>query len=408
MKHSCAWAEIDLAAYRHNIESLKRLLAPEVPLMAVVKADGYGHGAVAVSEAALTAGAEWLGVARPEEAQALRREGLGTPILVFGALEAHQVVPMAADNIVATVFSRSQAESLSASATADGQVLRVHVKIDTGMGRLGLRAVADPGTEQAEIGAVTGAPGPRQAVNDLLAIASFPGIDVEGIYTHFASADRDSVGRDRVGTNSVERDSGSDARCQLDRFLDLVERARLAGLEIPLRHAANSAALIAMPESHLDLVRAGIATYGFCPAAEMNCDGLDLRPAMHLKSRIIQLQKVPADTPLSYGGSYRTKEPTMIATVSIGYADGLSRGLSPGGTLLVGGRRAPIVGRVCMDLTLIDVGAIAGVAVGDEVSIFGGCQEPRIPAEEVASLLNTIHYEIVSTITARVPRLYLT
>ena len=368
------WAEIDLAAYRHNVESLKRRVGPRAALMAVVKADGYGHGAVELSRAAVTAGAAWLGVARADEALVLRRAGLEAPILVFGALEPHHVAAVAEQRIVATVFSLPQAEVLSASAVAAGRTLRIHVKVDTGMGRLGLPA------------------GGGDTVRDLLTVASLPGLQIEGIYTHFATADR-------ADKTEAER--------QLDRFTELTERVGRAGLEIPLRHVANSAALISMPESHLDLVRAGIATYGFCPGDEMDCRSLDLRPVMQLKSRILQLREVPADTPLSYGGTYRTPRATTIATLSIGYADGLSRRLSSRGTALVRGRRAPIVGRVCMDLTLIDVGAIADVAVGDEVSLFGGRQEPRITAEEVADLLDTIHYEIVSAISARVPRVYL-
>jgi alanine racemase len=230
------------------------------------------------------------------------------------------------------------------------------------------------------------------AVEETLAIAGLDGLELEGIFTHFATAD------------SADKTYAED---QLDLFMNFLNRLRKAGLEPPVRHAANSAALIDIPQSHLDLVRPGIATYGLYPSDEVNKRHVSLKPAMALKARIIQLKKVPAGFKVSYGTSHETRKPTTIATIPIGYADGLNRLLSSRGQMLVHEQRAPIIGRVCMDLTMLDVGHIDNIQMGEEVVVFGRQGSASITVDEVASSLNTINYEIVSTITARVPRVYL-
>lgn len=391
------WAEIDLAAYDHNLRELRRVTRPEARLMAVVKADGYGHGAIEVSRAAVAGGADWLGVARPAEAVALRQTGIDLPIMIFGRTPAARVAELATHELTQAVFALEMAQELSQAAKTAGVRIRIHVKVDTGMGRLGLPLDADSegpvrdggstGESRHRAAGAVGGSRTENAIRDILAIARLPGLDLEGLFTHFASADRTDL---------------QHARRQLERFLDLDRRLRTEGLEIPLRHAANSAALIGLPESHLEMVRSGIATYGLYPSAEVDRTRVELRPVMTLKSRIIQLRELPAGTPISYGGTYRLPQSTRVATVGIGYADGFSRLLSNRGRMLVRGHSAPIVGRVCMDLTMVDVGEVPGVSQGDEVVAFGGA----LSADEIADLTGTINYEVVSTVMARVLRVY--
>jgi alanine racemase len=256
--------------------------------------------------------------------------------------------------------------------------------VDSGMGRLGFLLTATNDTRD-DIAA-------RNSVRGIETISRLPGLTVEGIFTHFATAD------------SADK---SYADMQLDRFMDLLTRLQKEGLEPPVRHAANSGALIDMPNSHLDMVRPGIATYGLHPSEEVNKSRVDLRPVMSVKSRVIHLKRVPPGFNISYGITFQTKKQTTIATVPVGYADGFNRLLSSRGHMLVHGQRVPIVGRVCMDLTMLDVGDVSGVALEDEVVVFGEQGNEAITADEIASHLDTINYEIVSTVTARVPRVYL-
>ncbi len=385
MSESLTWAEIDLAAYGHNIAELRRITFADARLMAVVKAEGYGHGAVAVARAALDSGADCLGVARLHEAVELREAGIAGPILIFGLTPAEDVDTLLDLDLIQAVFSHESAEELASAAASRDQRLRVHIKVDTGMGRLGLLA-DEPRAHEATGSAA------NHRFGEVSAIAGLPGLEAEGLFTHFATADQ----ADKMY-----------AKRQLQRFLELVDRLKQQGLEFPLNHAANSAALIDMPDSHLDMVRPGIATYGLYPSAEVDQERVELKPALEWKARIIQLKKVPAGFGVSYGITYETPRPTTLATVAVGYGDGLSRGLSSRGQMLVGGQRVPIVGRVCMDLTLLDVGEVPGVAEGDEAVILGRQGEELLSADEMAVTLDTINYEIVSTITSRVPRVYL-
>ena len=385
MDSPLVWAEVDLKAIAHNVSELRRITHPNARLMAVVKANGYGHGAIEVARTALKSGAEVLGVARIKEGIELRKAGFDVPILIFGYTPPDVAKQLVKFDLTQTVYSYRTAEGLSKVATATGKKIKVHLKVDTGMGRLGILAPPDCSTVQGE-----------SAANDMLreveSIVRLAGIEVEGIYTHFATAD------------SSEK---SYAKKQLEIFTEVLEKLRFAGLEFPIRHAANSAALLDMPESHLDMVRPGISIYGLYPSNEVNKSRVVLKPAMTLKARIIHVKKVPAGFKVSYGITYETTKPTTIATVPVGYADGLNRLLSSQGHMLVCGRRAPIAGRVCMDLTMLDVDNIPQVNIEDEVVIFGRQGDASITVDEIASTLNTINYEIVTTVTARVPRVHL-
>ena len=382
------WAEINLAAIAHNVKEVRRLTSPSAQILAVVKANGYGHGAVEVSKMALENGATWLGVARISEAIALRQAGISAPVLVLGYIPPEQGDEVVTNNLSLAVYSRDMAQSLSSAAAKRGMKAKAHIKIDTGMGRIGIWS------------------GPN-AVEEILAIARTPHLEVEGIFTHFANADADP----------------DYTKLQLDRFLDTVEALRLKGLEIPYRHAANSPALLEMPETHLDLVRAGIIIYGLSPNDNIKHSGgtiiynpsssdnaqqsrMRLLPAMSLKAKVAYVKKVPAGFNVSYGCTYTTASPTTIATLPLGYADGYSRSLSANGEVLIRGRRLPVIGRVCMDQIMVDVGSDLDVAMGDQAVLLGRQDNAEITANELAAKLNTINYEVVCMINWRVPRLY--
>jgi alanine racemase len=381
---SLVWAQIDLKAIAHNVGELRRITQPEARLMAVVKANGYGHGAIEVAQCALKNGAATLGVARIEEGIRIREAGIQAPILIFGYTLPERTADLLEYDLTQTVYTYASARVLSQTATSLKKKIKIHLKVDTGMGRLGLLPQNFQGDNSAALAA--------DAIEETLAIADLDGLELEGIFTHFATAD------------SADKTYAED---QLDLFMNFLNRLRKAGLEPPVRHAANSAALIDMPQSHLDMVRPGIASYGLYPSDEVDKKHVSLKPAMALKARIIHLKKVPAGFKVSYGSTHQTPKATTIATIPIGYADGLNRLLSSSGQMLVHGQRAPIIGRVCMDLTMLDVGHIDNVQMGDAVVIFGQQNSGSITVDEIASSLNTINYEIVSTITARVPRIYL-
>ena len=374
-------ADIDLDAIAVNVRELRKATAADARFMAVVKANAYGHSAIEVAKKATGSGADALGVARIQEAVPLRQSGLDAPILVLGYTPP-ELAGLALDNeLTLTIFDSETARALSDAARAAGKTLTAHIKIDTGMGRLGLR----PG----EMKGMTINP---DSVETVCRIAQMPGLDLEGIFTHFAAADS----ADPAYTEK-----------QFSLFCDFTDELGASGVNFRIRHAANSAAIIAHPQTHLDMVRAGIAMYGLNPSPEVTLDHLATRPVMALKARLVQVKQVPAGVCVSYGMTHRTAAPTTLATVPIGYADGYSRLLSSRGTMLVRGQRAPIAGRVCMDLTVLDVGHIKGVRVGDEVVILGSQEAETVSADEIASLAGTINYEIVSSITARVPRIFL-
>jgi alanine racemase len=364
------WVEVDLGAIAHNLRALKGHLGEGVSILAVVKADGYGHGAVPVSDVALSGGADLLGVACVEEALELRAAGINAPTLVLSAVLPEVIEGALAEDIALTVGEVSFARVLAAKAQARGMAARVHVKVDTGMSRLGLPVAT--------------------AVEGVTEIATLAGIRLEGLCTHFPSADDDpDFTREQVRTFSG-------IAAELDR----------RGIRPPWLHTANSAAAIGLPESRFNLARIGLAMYGLHGSAAAPWP-LDLRPALSLKARATAVRPLAAGATVSYGRTYRAERPTTLATAPIGYADGYSRALSNRGQMLVRGQRCPIVGRVCMDATMIDVGAIADVGVGEEIVVYGQQNGERISVEEVAALLDTIPYEVVCAIGKRVPRRYL-
>ena len=384
MDFPLVWAEVDLEAIAHNVRELRRITDPGADLMAVVKADAYGHGVVEVTRKALENGADSLGVARIEEGIELRKAGFNESVLIFGYTPpalAHKLIGF---DLTQTVWSFNTAQALSHVAVSSNKQIKVHLKIDTGMGRLGLLPDCrrPPATDQNLMG---------NAIREAESISSLAGLKLEGVYTHFATADSS----DKVYAGK-----------QFKIFIDFLNELRSDGLNPPLCHAANSAAIIDMPETHLDMVRAGIAIYGLYPSDEVNKRKIVLKPAMTLKSKIVHLKKVPPGFKVSYGSTYQTPKSTTIASIPVGYADGFNRLLSSRGQMLVRGRRAPIVGRVCMDQTMLDVGHIPDVDLEDEVVIFGRQEDESITVDEIAATLNTINYEIVSALTARVPRIY--
>jgi alanine racemase len=378
-------AEIDLDAVAANTRELRRITRPEARLLVAVKANAYGHGLVAVARQALGSGADALGVARMPEALLLRDAGIDAPVLIFGFTPPSDVETLVRHDLIQTVYAPETAKAYAEGIGKTGGRLKVHLKVDTGMGRLGIlpdsRRYVEPGMSVSD-----------HAVREVLAIAGLKELTLEGIFTHFASSD------------SADKRFAEE---QFGTFMAFLDQLKRSGIEFELRHAANSGAVIDMPHTHLDMVRAGVSLYGLYPSDEVDKSRIDLIPVMTLKARIIHLKKVPAGFPVSYGMTHRTPSPTVIATVPVGYADGFNRRLSNRGYMLVRGQKAPIVGRVCMDLTMIDVGHIAGVAVEDEVVILGRQANEAITADDLAGLLGTINYEITSAITARVPRVFL-
>jgi alanine racemase len=359
------WLRIDLDAIGHNIRRLRAIAG--VPLMVTLKADAYGHGALRVARTALANGAIALAVATLGEARALREDGIAAPILVFGYTPPWQAREAVGLNLTCTIFDHDSARALAEAADALERPALVHVKVDTGMARLGL--------SPDEVGAF------------LQALHASPGLRVEGLYTHFATADSPDE---------------TFARTQLRRFERVLADVTAAGLRPAVIHAANSAALLRIPSARFDLARPGIACYGLRPSADTPLPP-DFQPALSFHTEIAQVRAHPADTPLSYGGAFVTQRPTQIATIPVGYADGFRRS-PPWREVLVRGRRAPVVGWVCMDYALIDVSEIAGVRRGDPVVLIGTQGDQAITADEVAEWLGTISYEVVATILPRVPR----
>ncbi len=405
------WVEIDLKAIAHNVCELRRITNPAAKLMAVVKANAYGHGAGKVASQALQNGADMLGVARLNEGIQLRKEGIDAPVLIFGYTQPSLAGKLIEFNLCQTVWSYETAKALSDIASSLGHKIKVHLKTDTGMGRLGLVTVGSwqpavgsrqsaVGSQQSAVGSWQSAVGSWQsavgswqpALREIESIACLRGLELEGIFTHFASSDSSDK---------------SYTKKQFEVFMDFLDRLCQTGPDIPMKHAANSAAIIDMPETHLDMVRAGISLYGLYPSDEVDKSRISLKPAMEFKAKVIHLKKVPAGFNVSYGSTFQTEKATTIATIPAGYADGLNRLLSSQGHMLVSGSKAPVVGRVCMDLTMLDVGHIPDVQIEDEVVIFGRQGNSSLTVDEIASALKTINYEVVSTITDRVPRVYL-
>lgn len=371
------WAEIDLCAIQKNYLRLKDRISPDTKVMAVIKADGYGHGAVEVARTLEQLQVPYLGVSSLDEAMGLRRAGIESPILILGSLlpDLHPVTgDQALASISFTVSTLDVARTLQQEANKQRRPFRIHIKVDTGMGRMGVWY--------------------EQAANWIKELIQFDALQVEGIFTHFANMDEKDL------NNTQE---------QMGRFSWLLEMLAVQGVSPVYRHAANSLAIIRLPASHLDMVRPGIILYGVWPTVEpmRDSEGISLSPAFSLKTRIVFMKNTPAGRRLGYGGTFLTKQPTRIATLPIGYADGYPVALSNRAKVLVRGIPAPVVGRVSMDQTLIDVGHISGVRTGDEVVLIGAQGEKRISVEEVSRWSGRIPHEFLCGITGRVPRICL-
>ncbi len=360
------WAEIDLSAIRHNVAVLQERNQNKA-LMAVVKANGYGHGAVAVAKAALEAGAVWLGVATPEEGAQLREAGIAAPILVLGAFYPGTEQIYLQHGLTATLATPQALQALAQLAQA-GSRLNAHLKVDTGMGRLGFLPDVAANVCQEAISA---------------------GVHIDGIYTHLATAD--------------EQDTAY-AMTQLARFRHVLEVIATAGVQLPWRHAGNSAALLQLPLHDMTLTRAGIALYGL-PPSDFLAGSAPIRPAMTLCAQVVSVRRLPAGSAISYGSHYVTDKDTNIAVLPLGYADGYTRRLSHKAEALLHNRRMPIVGSICMDQCMVDVGD-EPVRVGDTAVLIGRQGDQAITADELATLSGTINYEIVCAISERVPRIW--
>jgi len=367
------WAEIDLAAVRHNLRQIKKLVGHGLPaspkIMVVVKANAYGHGLVEVARTLEKLDVHYLGVATLDEAVTLRRERIKLPVLVLGAILPQELDSALDYDVTLTVCDKELARRLNNKAKALNKLVPVHIKIDTGMGRIGIWH--------------------EQAFNIVKALTQMKHIKIEGIYTHFASASRDNF-----FTNY-----------QLKSFENLLKKLGREDIRFHYRHAANSIALIDLKKSHFNLVRPGIIVYGIYPKRSF-ARILKLKPVLSLRTKIVYLKDVPAGRSISYGRTFITEKTTRIATLPIGYADGYGRILSNRASVLVKGQRAPVAGKVTMDQTMVDVGHIKGVKVGDEVVLIGRQRQAQMRAEEIARISRTIPYEIVCSITNRVPRVY--
>jgi alanine racemase len=337
-------------------------------VLAVVKARAYGHGAVPVARRLVELGAHMLGAALVEEGAELRAAGITAPVLVMGPVLPEQAPAVVALRLTPVVFALPYVKALSREAVRAGRTVRVHVKVDTGMGRIGIT--------------------PEDALPFITEAAGMPGIEVEGLMTHFADADL----RDKHF-----------AAVQLDRFESLLHALDVEGVRIPLRHAANSAAVLEYGRALLTMVRPGLMLYGYDPLE--GGSGAGLRPVLSLVTRVAYLKRVSAGTPVSYGRTYVTRRESLIATIPVGYADGYSRALSNRGEAIVRGRRVPVAGRVCMDMTMLDVTDVPDAAEGDEVVLIGSAGGERITAADVAGKTGTIAYEVLCGISARVPRI---
>jgi alanine racemase len=364
------YAEVDLSAIRDNITAIRARVGPKVRVMPAVKANGYGHGAVEVSRACLRAGAEVLCVAIPEEGIELREAGFDAPILVLGCSTPDAAADVVQCDMASTVCDLAYARAVSEAAVKQGKTASVHVKVDTGMGRIGVQ--------------------PEEALDFVLSIGSLPALVLDGVFTHFPSADE----ADRSYTLS-----------QIATFRKILGALKRHGVPVPMAHASNSGGVLAYPEADFDAVRPGIMIYGSYPSFEV-AQSIPIREAMTLKTRIVFLKEADEGVTVSYGRTHATRRRSKIATLPIGYADGYQRTLSNRGDAAVRGVRAPVIGRVCMDQIIIDVTEVPGVALGDEVVLMGGGYD-YLSASNVAAKAGTISDETFCVITSRVPRVYI-
>ena len=366
-------ADIDLDAFAFNLESIKNNLKEDTKIITVLKADGYGHGALPLAREAVKDPRVWgVAVATVEEAEELRQGGIRKPLLILGYTYEENYEQIAREEFRPTVFKLSMARKLSQAAVKNNTVVNVHIKIDTGMSRIGYRDL-------------------ETAVPEIMEISRLPGIRIEGLFTHFARADEKKT---------------DPAYVQFRKFQEFQKALEAQGLEIPICHCSNSAGIIRMPEANLNAVRAGVILYGLYPSEDVEKEPVPLKPVMELKSHIAYIKTVEAGVQISYGGTFTTQRETRVATIPVGYADGYARGLSNKGSVLIRGKRAPILGRVCMDQFMVDVTDIPQAQELDEVVLLGRSGDEQITMEELGELSGRFNYEFACCISKRVPRIY--
>lgn len=368
-----SWLEIDLDKIKNNIAKIKKITGPEVKFGAVVKANAYGHGLIEISKTAIEAGAEYLLVDDCNEALTLRGEFVDIPILIIGAVEKSQLPDILENNIEISFFDPTMAQELSLLALRKNKTAKIHLKVDTGMRRLGFE--------------------PDEILGVSKSFNKIPRVEIKGIYTHFASA-----GNDRDYTQK-----------QLTAFNNVLFDLQRENLLPPLVHASNSAATLTLPQSHFGMVRMGIAMYGCSPFDQKQNDlwqRFNLESALAFKTKIVQVKVVPADSRVGYGGSFKTSKESKIAVIAVGYAEGLDRNLSNKAQVLIGGVRCPVIGRICMRMSMVDVTSVPHVAVGDEVVLIGKQGREEIRAEKLAQWKESNVYEILTRIPERVQRIY--
>lgn len=371
-----AWAEINLDAIAHNYREIRKITAQDAKIMAIIKADGYGHGFRAIASVLLENGVDAFGVATTDEALQIRKAGFTLPVLILGAIFEDEYKAAIENGISISVSNAETAYAVSSAAKKAGKHAKIHIKLDTGMGRIGF-VCGDDDTSVAD---------------KIIAVSSMPFITVEGIFSHFSKADEESEDYTRL---------------QYERFEKICSLLSERGLSIPYRHICNSAGIMRFPEYHMNMVRSGIITYGLYPSDFLAGQKLSLKPAMTVKAKVTNIKEIHHESPISYGGIFKALPGQKIATIAIGYADGFSRILSGRAQVLVNGKYANVVGNICMDQCMIDATDIDNIKIGDDVIIFGSDGNNKITVETVALLLGTINYEVVCSVGRRIPRAYI-
>lgn len=362
------WVEIDLDSLRKNFRAVKEKVGQNRKILAAVKADAYGHGALEISKTLQEEGVDMLGVASVDEAIELKRGGIGCPIVILSPTTIDLAPFIVENDFRSNVSNFEYAECLSRIASRMDKKAKVHIEIDTGMGRTGIRW--------------------SEALSFVRKLLGLEGIYLEGIFTHFASAEENSAYTED----------------QIEKFFNLLAQLEKYKIKIPLKHCANSAGVLNYPSSYLNMVRPGLVIYGLFPSPAPR--SLNITPIMSFKTRVVHIQRVPKGNSISYGRTFFTQRNSIIATISVGYGDGYSRKLSNKGEVIIRGKRAKIVGAVCMDLTMVDCTHIEGVQLGDEVTLIGRDGMEELTPDEIASLIDTISYEVTSSIGPRVPRIF--
>lgn len=366
------WAEVDLDNLAHNMEEIKRL-SKSKEIIAVVKADAYGHGALDIAPTLLKHGATRLAVAVVNEAVELRRGGIECPIMILGFTPDSLIDNILKYDIEQTVYTYELAQKISNMAVEKDKIAKIHIALDTGMGRIGFTP-------------------DEKSINEVYKISKLPNIIIEGLFSHFSTADEGN----KAYTNM-----------QFQKFNWFYDKLQEKGVKINIRHIANSAAIIDLPETHLEGVRPGIILYGYYPSEQVVKDNIKLKPVMALKTNVVHVKEMGKGQYVSYGRAFQTEKNSIIATLPVGYADGYTRLLFNRAKVIINGKFAPIVGKICMDQCMIDVTDIGEVKVGDEVILIGEYNDLKITADEIAELLGTINYEVICMISRRVPRVYI-